>query len=194
MAEEKDDLRRVEFILNEQELQLERGDTKTLFEDLDTSPEAIIESPLNLLLSNFDNEYMKSERMGVVLFDILNESIRKYSKMVNENFYYQDMELVFVINDLVHRYNVWLANQRGLILSTRALMVQVQKMVDKNYTTNKSLENFKEEVKMQMDEDARTSVEGMVGKIGDDYVIVLPKNTKLRADDFVLIKKSKKIK
>jgi hypothetical protein len=98
MTNEKEEIRRVEFALNEQDLQLERSESKTLFEGLDVSPEAILENPLNLLLSNFDNEYMKNERIGVVIFESLNRALRKYTKMINENFYYQDMEIFQILN------------------------------------------------------------------------------------------------
>lgn len=192
--ENKDDVRRVEFAFDEKELQFDRREDKTLFDNLDTSPEGILENPINLLLSNFDNEYMHNERMGIVMFDSMNSALRKYSKMVNENYHYQDMELVYVINDLLTRYNAWIANQRGLLLITREFIRRMKAMIDKEYTTNKSIENFKEEIKLQMQEDQRGSVESMVLKTGEDLVIVLPKNTKFKNEDFVLIKKSNKIK
>lgn len=153
--EEKDEIRRVEFILDEKELQFEKSESKTLFDGLDVSPEAIIENPMNLMMSNFDNEYMKNERIGVVLFESLNNAIRKYQKMVNENYYYQDMEIVQVVNDLLIRYGNWIVNQRGLILNTRDMVKQIKEMVDSEYITKKALEGMEkrvqEELKLQME-------------------------------------------
>lgn len=155
--EEKDDIRRVEFILDEKELQFERSENKTLFEGLDVSPEAIIENPMNLVLANFDNEYMKNERIGVVLFENLTNIVRKYQRMVNDNFYYQDMEIIQIVNDLITRYNTWVANQRGLILNTRDHVKQIKEMVESEYITKKSLDKFKDEIKLQMEEDKKES-------------------------------------
>lgn len=153
--DEKDEIRRVEFVLDEKELQFERTESKTLFDGLDVSPEAIMENPMNLMMSNFDNEYMKNERIGVVLFESMNNAMRKYQKMVNENFYYQDMEIVQIVNDLIIRYNTWITNQRGLILNTRDMVKQIKDLVDSEYITKKTLEKYQEELKMQVEEEKK---------------------------------------
>lgn len=189
---EKDEIRRVDFVLDEQELQLERSESEKLFDGLDITPESIINNPLALLLSNFDNEYMKNERIGVVIFDFLQSSLVKYQRMVNNNFYYQDMEIVQMINDLITRYNTWIANQRGLILNTRDMVKEMKKMVEEEYITKKALDQFKEEVKLQIDADNKNVVEGVVGQMGDNLVIVLPKDSVYKKGQLVSIKKSRK--
>lgn len=195
MAEdEKDDVRRVQFILNEKDLQLERSEDATLFSGLDTSPEAILENPINLLLSNFDNEYMERERMGVVMFDYLHQALTKYQNLVNNHFYYQDLEIINVVNDLLSRYMTWMANQRGVILTTRDLVRNIREMLEEKYITKDALDKFREEMKFQIESEEKTFEEAMVGKVGNDMVVVLPKNTKFKKDDFVKIKKSKNSK
>lgn len=201
--EDKDDIRRVEFILNENELQFERNESKSLFDGLDVSPEAIIENPMNLMMSNFDNEYMKNERIGVVLFEAMNESMRKYQNMVNQNFYYQDMEIVQRVNDLLMRYNTWLINQRGLILNTRDMVKEIKEMVDSEYVTKKSVEksqeDFQKEMKLQVEEDKKEMKKqlaeglyvGRVGEMNNKKVLIIPEDRAIKVGELVDYRKSK---
>lgn len=189
----QDEIRRVDFILDEQELQLERGaESEKLFDDLDVSPESIMANPITLLLSNFDNEYMKSERIAIVIFEFLQSALTRYTKMVNSNFYYQDMEIVQIVNDLLTRYNTWIANQRGTLLNTRDMMKTFKKMVEEEYITRKSLDQFKEEVKMQLEEEKKNTEEGNVKIIDGKLFVELPTSTNYKVNENVLIKKSRR--
>lgn len=191
----EEDIRRVEFVLDERELQFERSENKSLFEGLDVSPESIMQNPMNLMLSNFDNEYMKNERIGVVLFETLTSALRKYQRMVNENFWYQDMELVQVINDLITRYNTWITNQRGLILNTRDMVKEIKDMVDSEYITKISLDKFEQEMKLQLNEFqknyAKDYSQAIVLNIDGKKIIELPRDSQLKEGDFIDYKKSK---
>lgn len=127
---------------NEVDMNFKENDDS--LEKIDDSLESIKGQPMNLVLSSFGKQFLKNERLGVIMFRQLKEDLSKLNKELSEKAIYDDMDIVRLFKNLLSKYDAWMSMQRQNIFLSYESMKKVKETLDKYYITKEQFEAERE--------------------------------------------------
>lgn len=181
-----------DFVLNQDDLELEKNADGKLFK-IDDSYEGILENPINKTLSIFQDKFMENERFTYELFLQLDDVLRRLTKEINENYYYDNMDIVKIFREAITRYQSWMSVMRRNILMTKGTMKEIKETIEEQYVPSRKLDELREELEVSLEEYKEEFFIRKVRKSGQQLVVYFPagliKTRKINEGDFLKMKK-----
>lgn len=171
---------------------------ETLFENLDTTYEGIKENPANLILSNFEKDFLQNERTSSELFTQLNYQLQELDNMFNENHYYNEMLIVRVFKEILIRFKNWATSLRQQAFLSKQKMVEMKKIIDENYFSEGQISELRTQYEqivsdLKKENEALKVVDTGRGKLCVLFDESYLKKIGAKIGDSVYLKKSSKI-
>lgn len=179
---------RAEYGLTENDVSFDTREDNYL--NVDESFAGIKEHPINHTLSAFKKEFVRNERLAFDLFNQVNDLLIKFSTIISSNPYYEEMDIVKLMDTILDRYRNWMTIMRYNVLLGKEKMQEVEEVVTENYTSNTQLENLKAEMKLKLDELESGWYESKCKMVGQYKRVTIPRKVKdIQMGDIVRWKK-----
>ena len=179
---------RAEYGLTENDVSFDTREDKFL--DVDESVEGVKENPINHTLSTFKKEFIRNERLAFDLFSQLNDLLIKFSTIISANPWYEEMDIVKLMDTVLDRYRNWMTIMRYNVLLGKEKMQEVEKVVTENYTSNVQIENLKAEMKLKLDELESGWYESKCQMVGPYKRVTIPRKIRdIQMGDIVRFRK-----
>lgn len=142
---------RSDYGLEETDLSFVKEEKEDYFK-IDDSYAQLSASPANSIFSHFYKVFLVNEQHALELFKQWEEQIEKFNILVNENFFYEDMEIVKQMIMVLNKYKDWVISLRQSVFSAKATVEELDKVIRKEYVTKEEMKKTIEEVEQQIDD------------------------------------------
>jgi len=159
---------------------------------------SVLENPINQVLGSFKREFIKNELTSATLFQQLNEDLAEFSKKMSDYPWYENMQIVKLMNNIILKYTNWAASMRQTIFLAKEKMHEVYRALEKFYIKKSEFEVLKDEaaeaisslereIKGKIKEKSfRSRISKLNGKI---YLRDVPKDfyNSVKENDFLIV-------
>lgn len=176
---------RIDYGISEEEFEFKRdeiaGAEKTLKRVEKTN------TAFDNFLENFERQYLRNEQVAFDNFEQLAGYLAELNDMVNQNFYYKDMQLMMKVEIILLKYKEWANALRQNSFLAREKMAEIQSVVDKEFITKEKYNTFKEEAEETFKELGKGDILE-VKKYEKESLIIIPSEFKKKYKDGVKVK------
>jgi hypothetical protein len=152
--EEQEEESRADYGISEEELSFDADEVAgdKFLKDIKDDYDSITKNPINAVLSDFKKNYLRNEQIAYEFFHQLNVLLIKYSNELNANFFYDNMDIVKLINNLLDKYQNWAFALRENTYLGKEKMIEVDKIIKDYYIPKKDFDDSIEGLKVQIED------------------------------------------
>jgi len=159
-----EDINRADYGIQEEEMDFDRD--KQMFKGkINDNYETILNEPVNKPLAEFEKEFHKIDTEVYERFSELNQYLSAFTRQLDENPVYENMEIVQMMREVLIRYKVWATALRQHAFLSKDKIREIHNIVKNYYIPAQELEMIKENLDV-----------GITRKLDNELVIVFSKN------------------